>query len=338
MRSRRPRIALVWLAAGLSAMLLGLWTWSARAGGNIQFRNPANLSEVFDRTWDDRMLPITWVLSEDGLPGTGIDNATIIAELTAAYDTWESLTTSKLDFEFGGEVPIRTTGLDGPLGPGIDGVNLITFTDPDLLFPPGVLAVSIAFAFPTDTVIDSSNSDLDGDAVPDIPEGTYLAGTIFDNDIAFNSSEPWATSGVNGTFDIRAVGLHEIGHGFGLAHSSIPGAVMWPFLDNDIAAARTAKTDDIAYASFYYPEEPAYSSPSWWVPTAGTTAATCSPGWPRATFWSASSRSTATPRRSIPRASTRSSCSPSTRTSPRSCTTPTSRTSRPTRPPALRCR
>ncbi|MHC4990354.1 MAG: Ig-like domain-containing protein, partial [Planctomycetota bacterium] len=260
MRSRRPRIALVWLAAGLSATLLGLWTWSARAGGNIQFRNPANLAEVFDRTWDDRMLPVTWVLSEDGLPGTGIDNATIIAELTAAYDTWESLTTSTLDFEFGGEVPIRTTGLDGPLGPGIDGVNLVTFTDPALIFPPGVLAVSIAFAFPTDTVIDSTNSDLDGDAVPDIPEGTYLAGTIFDNDIAFNSSEPWETSGANGTFDIRAVGLHEIGHGFGLAHSSIAGAVMWPFLDNDIAAARTPKTDDIAYASFYYPEEPAYSS------------------------------------------------------------------------------
>ena len=53
------------------------------AGGNTQFRNPSNLSEVFDKKWDDRMLPITWVMSDTGLPGSGIDNATLITELTA---------------------------------------------------------------------------------------------------------------------------------------------------------------------------------------------------------------------------------------------------------------
>jgi len=235
------------IAVALALVLPGL---PLRAGGNTQFRNPSNLSEVFDKTWDDRMLPVTWVMSQTGLPGSGIDNPTLIAELTAAFDSWEALSTSKLDYEFGGEVPIDSVGLGGPLGAGVDGRNLVTLTDPGLTFPPGVLAVALTFSFSNDTVIDSSNSDLDGDAIADIPEGTYLAGTIFDGDIAFNNAKAWETSGANNTIDIRAVALHEIGHAFGLSHSMVRDAVMFPFLDNTI----------IAYASFFYPQEPAYSS------------------------------------------------------------------------------
>ena len=108
-------------------------------------------------------------------------------------------------------------------------------------------------------VIAAANNDLDGDGIADLPAGTYPAGTIFDGDIAFNSSEPWTTSGASGTLDVRAVALHEIGHLFGLAHTCIRDGVMWPFLAADIAAARTPKADDVAYASFFYPQEPAYS-------------------------------------------------------------------------------
>lgn len=257
---RRDGLCRAGLAAALLVGLLGYWTGTLWAGGNTQFRHPSNPSQVIDKRWDERMLPIPWVLSQDGLPGSGIDNATLIAELTAAFDTWEAIATSRLAFAFGGEVPIRETGEEGPLGAGIDGRNLITFTDPDVIFPPGVLAVTITFAFAEETVITAANNDLDGDGTPDIPTGTYAAGTIFDGDIAFNSSEPWSVSGANGSRDIRAVALHEIGHFFGLAHSMIRDAVMWPFLAADITAARTPKADDIAYASFFYPDEPAFSA------------------------------------------------------------------------------
>ena len=246
----------------LCAALIGLVQGSlARAGGNQQLRNPANLAEVFDRRWDPRQIPLGWVMSADGLPGSAIDNATLSGELQAAFDSWEALATSALDFEFGGEVPFSSGGAgSSPLGPGIDGRNLVTFTDPDLVFPPGVLAVALTFAFTADTIIDASNSDLDGDGSPDLPMGTYAAGTIFDGDIIFNSSEPWSVSGASGSIDVRAVALHEIGHFTGLAHSSIRTAAMWPFLANDVSAARTPAPDDVAYASFYYPQEPAYSA------------------------------------------------------------------------------
>src|SRR5512139_702632 len=104
------------LIAALIVLTLGVFARSARAGGNIQFRNPSNLSQVFNKLWDDRRLPLTWVLSSDGLPGSGLNNATLASELTAAFDTWESLGTSKLDFTFGGEAPLRDAGRGGPLG------------------------------------------------------------------------------------------------------------------------------------------------------------------------------------------------------------------------------
>ena len=255
MTSMRKRLSLA-----LFALVLVGMTSLVLAGGNTQFRNPANLSEVIDKRWDDRMLPITWVMSQTGLPGSGISNATLASELTAAFDTWENLPTSALDYSYGGEVAVDSTGLGGPLGAGIDGRNLVTFTDPNIGFPPGVLAVALTFSFSNDTLIDSSNSDLDGDSIADIPEGTYPAGTIFDGDIAFNNAKSWETSGSSNTVDLRAVALHEVGHSFGLSHSMVRDAVMFPFLNNDIAEARVAKLDDVAYASYFYPSEPNYSA------------------------------------------------------------------------------
>lgn len=249
-----------WVVVAAVLGALGAGVGPAWAGGNTQVRNPSNLSDVINRVWDPRMLPITWVLSQDGLPGSGITNATLASELQTAFTTWESLSTSTLDFTYGGQVPLRQGGLSGRLGPGIDGRNLITFTDPDVVFPTGVLAIAMTFSFTQPTVITDANNDLNGDGTPDIPNGTYPAGTIFDGDIVFNSSESWSTAGDPGSIDIRAVALHEIGHLTGLSHSSIRDAVMWPFLSSNIAAARTVKPDDVAYASVFYPQEPAFSS------------------------------------------------------------------------------
>ncbi len=257
MRRRRHRSLLI---ASLAAAALGTVAPRAWGGGNTQFRDPANLSHVIDKLWDDRRIPIHWVMSSDGLPGSGIGTATLQGEITTAFDAWKALPTSRLDFQFDGLVPVRNAGADGPFGAGIDGRNLITFTDPDFVFPTGVLAVTITTSFSTDTVITNLNNDLDGDGTPDLPNGTYPAGSIFDGDIVFNSSEPWSVSGASGTIDVRAVALHEAGHFFGLCHSMIRTAVMWPFLAENVAAVRAPTPDEVAWASFLYPQEPAFSA------------------------------------------------------------------------------
>ena len=235
-----------------TAFLLICAGTSVYAGGNLIQQDPANPGDVIERKWDDRLFPIKWELSSDGDPGSGISNATITAEFTAAFDTWEALATSRLDFAYSGEVNRRSSGLDGH--------NIVTFTDPDVVFPPGVVGLATTFTFTTPYTVDASNSDLDGDGTPDLPEGVYPPGAILDGDIMFNSSLPYETSGVNGTLDIRSIALHEVGHFFGLSHSSIDDAIMFPFLSNDIALARIPKNDDIAYASYFYPQEPAFSS------------------------------------------------------------------------------
>jgi len=244
----------------LGATTLALCPGWALAGGNLENRQPADPSVIVSTLWDTRRLPIRWLLSNDGLPGSGIDTATLEAEIQAAFDAWEALPTSAAAFTFGGRVDARDAQLGGTLALGIDGRNLVTFTDPDLVFAPGVLALSLTTSFTSDFVVTAANADLDGDGTPDLPEGTYPAGRIFDSDIALNSSVDWSVGGAAGTNDVRAVALHEVGHMLGLCHSAIRDAVMWPFLPEDVQSVRLPAPDDVAWVSRFYPSEPAASA------------------------------------------------------------------------------
>ncbi|MGH7895186.1 MAG: matrixin family metalloprotease, partial [Candidatus Binatia bacterium] len=244
----------------LGATALALCPGWARAGGNLEIRHPANPSIIVPTHWDTRRLPIRWLLSKDGLPGSGIDIATLEAEIQAAFDAWQALPTSSAAFTFGGQVDARDAELGGVLALGVDGRNLVTFTDPDLVFAPGVLALSLTTSFTGDFVVTAANADLDGDGTPDLSEGTYPAGSIFDSDIALNSSVDWSIGGAAGTNDVRAVALHEVGHMLGLCHSAIRDAVMWPFLSEDVQSVRLPTPDDVAWVSRFYPSEPAASA------------------------------------------------------------------------------
>ena len=239
-------------------VLLALRAVPAGAGGNLELRHPTDPTTIISTRWDTRRLPIRWVLSNDGLPGSGIDIATLEAQLGAAFDAWEAIPTSAAAFTYGGLVDARNAQQDGAFGLGIDGRNLVTFVDPDLVFAPGVVALTLTTEFTGDTVVTAANADLDGDGIADLPVGTYPAGTIFDSDIAFNSSVGWSVSGDAGTNDVRAVALHEVGHLLGLCHSAIRDAVMWPFLATDVASVHLTP-DDIAWVSAFYPSEPAAS-------------------------------------------------------------------------------
>ncbi|WP_236984262.1 RHS repeat-associated core domain-containing protein [Marinagarivorans cellulosilyticus] len=197
------------------------------------------------------MLPLEWYLSDAGYPRSGIANEILVEELEKAFATWEEVDTAQVSFEYKGEIDRRRSG--------IDGYNIVTFTDPDVEFSPGVLAYSFSFSFPQEMMFDDSNNDLNGDGVADVPNGKFEAGTIFDADMVFNSSLRYAVSGASATSDLQAIALHEAGHHLGLTHSLIETSVMYPFLKHDIDAARTLSIDDVAYSSFFYPEEPQFS-------------------------------------------------------------------------------
>jgi len=218
------------------------------AGGNLLQIDALDASLYQQRIRQDIQLPVNWHLSSDGIPASVIDNNELQTVMQAAFDSWQQLPTSKVQFVFAGEVDKRLSG--------IDGTNLITFTDQDFSFDPGVLGVALTFSFAQDTTITDANNDLDGDGLPDLANGLYPAGSIYESDIVFNSSYNFENTGVNGSTDLLSVAMHEIGHSVGLSHSVIDGAVMYPFLSADVASARILKADDIAFISHLYPKQP----------------------------------------------------------------------------------
>ena len=78
-------------------------------------------------------------------------------------------------------------------------------------------------------------------------------GNIVDADILFSPNVTYSTDGPNGdsVHDLQTVATHEIGHFFGLGHSAVVRAVMFPFAPD---SERILSYDDVAAMSSNYPK------------------------------------------------------------------------------------
>ena len=79
---------------------------------------------------------------------------------------------------------------------------------------------------------------------------TQFAGQIIKADIFFNPATAYTTDG-SGDEDLQTVATHEIGHFFGLDHSAVVRAVMFPFAPSSL---QTLSYDDVAGISVLYPK------------------------------------------------------------------------------------
>jgi hypothetical protein len=295
-----------------SALLLA-GTPGVRAGGNLEQINLNGLrpspiagdilADLVGIRWDTRTLPVRYRVntSLDPIPNPlgapFVTVASLTPVLQASLDLWNTIPTSFVNmqvvgtllnngqagFDMKNEVTFRTTPTFNAIAvsPSISLIIDSEFVNGDDLDGDGDSDVSSAI---------TTAQDVDGDQDIEFPAGIYAAGTILDNDVAFNTKP--LSAGANAGFrftltnaeldtntrsvDLMCVAVHEFGHSFGLSHSlenqeSITigmGATMFPAIDTGDPDAereqRTPNSDDIAWASYLYPEGTAAAGPAAW--------------------------------------------------------------------------
>ena len=194
-------------------------------------RQASPTSPVVQAHWLPGDLPLNMVIAPANLDKS---DAVASAEIVASAEEWELITTSYFTVD-----AHDYTGAPGELVPALafDGQNSILFD------PTGA-------NFPTAGVIAFTRSIIDG-----------ATGQTLDADVVSNDRDFWwSTSAVleappagQSSVDLRAVITHELGHAYGLDHTSVLGCTMIPFIQNNISQ-RTLELDDRAGNSTIYPE------------------------------------------------------------------------------------
>lgn len=254
------------------------------------------LAKVIGIKWDVRSIPVQYKINNtlDPIPNPLGPAFLSVADATTAIqgslDSWNDIPTSFIEmnivgttnnlglvgFNFINEISFRTAAGFGAIAssPSVNFIVDVTLEDGDLIDGDADPDVSSAI---------TTAQDVDGDGDIEFPAGNYKAGTILDNDVQFNTKasnglrftiDPAQADTVTRSVDLNCVALHEFGHSFGLSHvlnnqasgTDGDGSTMFPFIDTGDPAAElqqgTLSEDDIAFASFYYPEGSGASGPA----------------------------------------------------------------------------
>lgn len=253
------------------------------------------LAKVIGIKWDTRCIPVQYRVNNtiDPVPNPLGAAFLTVADATtafqASFDQWNSIRTSFINmqivgttsnlgligFNFVNELTFRTGAGFGAIAssPSTSLIQDVTLVDGDDVDGDGDSDVSSAI---------TTAGDVDSDGDIEFPAGFYKAGTILDNDVQYNTkvsngfrftTDPAQADTVTRSVDLECVATHEFGHSFGLSHvlnnqdsaTDGDGATMFPFIDTGDPASelsqRTPNVDDIAFASFFYPEGTASSGP-----------------------------------------------------------------------------
>lgn len=190
--------------------------------------------------WDAADLPLRYVIHEAGAPGIGDDSE--FAAIQAGFAAWTTMPEVALSAVYEGTTAQAAAD-------GTDGVNQVTFADPEFLAVYGnaVLAVGITTSYDVPT--------------PGPGGQTLRPGQIFDADMIFNPVRDFATDTAGAGIDLQSVATHEAGHLFGIAHAAVVSSTMFPALPGG-TSARSLQPEDRLVAFMSYPEPAALATSS----------------------------------------------------------------------------
>ncbi len=198
--------------------------------------------------WDFTAFSVQWNLNP--AVGSNISGSTTVHDIIAnSFATWASAPNAGLS----GMVTEGPTSSVSDATATPAGTNLICFicngNDQTIFSDTSTLAVTLTT---TATTVGQSNQH----------GGTStFGGQIVQGIILFNPSNTFVTSGTptGSQSDLQTIATHEIGHFFGLDHSAVVAAVMFPFAPVTLTQL---SYDDVAAISLSYPSASGQTFPA----------------------------------------------------------------------------
>jgi len=219
-RRRQTALSLLLLA------LVAVPAWSHLA----EYVHPSNGGPPQRSRWSLSAFHVTWSLNPK--TGSNIQGSRSVADvIQGSFNTWTGAPNTALSVSRAGDNSLTSAAFDG--------VNLICFAcTGDFSSESETLAVTI-----TTAALGPGENNKHGGV-------SSFAGQILDADVLFNPTTAYNTSGGSGQ-DLQTVAAHEIGHFFGLDHSAVVRALMFPFAP---AVAQKLTYDDVAGIAALYPK------------------------------------------------------------------------------------
>jgi len=225
MTSNRFRIAAAVLLSGAFALSL-----VSPASAFVRITRQGT-NGIIQAHWNAADLPVSSVINPTN---NDKSDAVALATIIAAAQHWQDIPTSYFTVN-----AHQYTGAPPEVPPALafDGQNSVIFDPTGANFPTaGVIAFTRSITDATD-------------------------GHTLDADLVFNDRDFWWSTSASlepapagqTSVDLEAVATHEYGHAWGLDHTSVLGATMIPFIQND-TSQRTLELDDQAGNSTIYPE------------------------------------------------------------------------------------
>ncbi len=177
--------------------------------------------------WPPEDLPFEYWIHENG--AYGISDGTDFTAVQDGINRWTTLSGVDFSVDYLG----TTTQNEAK---NLDGVNLVTFEDPDLLFLSNVLAVGLTTTFIEPTVFDGR---------------VIRPGQIVDADMIFNKQKTFSTTTMGSGPDIESIATHEAGHLFGLGHSAVMTSTMFYILPPGKDAVSLSPEDSTMFFKSY---------------------------------------------------------------------------------------